>query len=483
MRSCIGKSLLVGILALGPVAPAAAQTQSEAAWLETVEAEGPTEIERGAYLARAADCMSCHIGPDGTAYAGGKPIETPLGDIVAPNITPSDEYGIGDYDLADFRAVLRDGRSPDHMLYPAMPYAYYRDMPDEDIAALWAYMQTVEPVERAPEAETDLPFPFNVRLSMRVWNALALDDRTWPQDPQLARGAYLVDVLGHCGACHTPRNGLMIPQDDQYLGGAKIRGWIAPNITPADNGGLGHWEVADIADYLRTGQAMDVVQAAGPMAEVVHFSTRHLDDDDLMAIGAYLKSVPTLPTPGQERPIVLPAAERPEYAHEFGSIREDMTRALADDGVTGTARLYVETCASCHGVDGQGQAPAYYPPLQDSATIRRADATNLVQVIANGVQHEMLYRAPPMPALRGDLTDPQIAELANYVRTEFGGFETSDLAAEDVNAILNPVQDLPFYIEYAATLAWIAIALVLIGLAALGWLVWSRYGRGERSGA
>ena len=432
----------------------------------------------GAYIARAADCMSCHTGPDGTEWAGGRFIETPLGAIMAPNISSSDEYGIGRYTKEQFEAVLRDGKSPQHMLYPAMPYASYRGMSDEDVDALYAYMMGVEPVDRAPEGATDLDFPFNMRILMRFWNAMALKDREAPvqADAQVERGAYLVDVLGHCGTCHTPRNGLMVSEPDRYLGGASIQGWRAPNITSDTTGGLGNWGVADIAEYLRTGQAMNVAQAAGPMGETVHFSTRHMKDEDLSAIGAYLKTVSPLKTQGQTRPIVLPGDKRPDDTHDAGSIRANLAAALDRDDLAGAEKLYVTQCAACHNVGGEGETAAYYPPLLDNGAVRREDATNLVMVIAHGVRHETLYRAPPMPGFSDDLNADQIADVANYVRAEFGGQEGSALTGGDVQTILAATPDLPWYMRYAGVLAWIAVAAALVILAAIAWFVWRHLG-------
>src|SRR5690554_6778380 len=179
-------------------------------------------VKQGHYIARAADCMACHVGPDDTPLAGGKPTATPLGNIIAPNISSSKKYGIGNYSVDDLTGVLRDGKTPSgRHLYPAMPYPAYRGMTDDDIKALYAYWQTVPAVEQAPEAQTDLDFPFNVRLLMIGWKLVNLDDEepSSTANDQLARGQYLVDTLAHCGTCHTPRDATMGSDDERYLGG------------------------------------------------------------------------------------------------------------------------------------------------------------------------------------------------------------------------------------------------------------------------
>ncbi|MCL3883580.1 cytochrome c [Marivita sp. GX14005] len=433
-------------------------------------------VEAGRYVARTADCQSCHIGPDGTPYAGGKFIETPLGDIMATNITPSRNYGIGGYSEDDLKAVLREGKAPDRRLYPAMPYPSYHGMTDEDITALYAYLRTVEPVERAPEGETDLPFPFNIRTLMVFYNALAIEDTPPAEDldAEIARGQYLVDHPGHCGTCHTPRNSLMMADEDRYLAGTMVQGWLAPNLTSDPVSGLGRWQAEDIAEYLKTGRAMGAAQAAGPMSEVVHFSTRHMNEADLMAMARYLKTVPAIASDEQTRPVVAEYPPAPVPMHEYGSIRKSLGEALTRTDLAGDEALYLTHCASCHGVNGEGQAAAYYPTLRGNGDLRRDNAANLVNVIAHGVEYAAPYRAPPMPGFEDDLTNDEIAQIANYVRIEFGDFTTSALDAADVNAILNPDPELPFLLKYANWFAWAGIIAVLALLGLIGWAIWRR---------
>jgi fructose 5-dehydrogenase cytochrome subunit len=306
------------------------------------------QLDKGEYVARASGCLSCH----GEDLAGGYRVETPMGTIVASNISPSRDFGIGGYDRDDLADVLRHGVSPDRRLYPAMPYASYRGMTDEDIDALHVWLQDQEPVDRAPDQDTDLPFPFNIRTGVIAWNWLFLGNRDLPtlDDPAVRRGAYLVDHLGHCGECHTPRNDYFGMQDDRYLAGAEIDGWLAPNLTADPVSGIGAWEDQDLIDYLSSGQAGNIVQAAGPMAKFVRHGTSHLDDDDLAAIVAYLRTVPPIDTRDQDIPLLTPVAERAEPEHRFGQIREELAAALARTDVAEPTRLYIEHCAACHGV-------------------------------------------------------------------------------------------------------------------------------------
>jgi mono/diheme cytochrome c family protein len=426
-----------------------------------------SQIERGAYIARASGCMSCH----GEDLAGGYQVKTPMGTIVASNISPSRRYGIGRYDRDDLADVLRRGVSPDRRLYPAMPYASYRGMTDEDIDALHVWLQHQDPVERAPDHRTDLPFPFNIRTGVMVWNGLFLSNRetTAPDDPVLRRGAYLVDHLGHCGECHTPRNAFFGLKDDQYLAGEEIDGWLAPNLTADPVNGIGAWGERDIIDYLRTGYAGNVVQAAGPMAKFVQHSTSHLDDDDLAAMAAYLKTIPAIKAGDQDIPVIEPVAERFEPVHRYGQIREEMTAALARTDLSDPERLYLDHCAACHGVSGQGQPQAYYPPLVQNAALRRTNAGNLLQVLTHGVPAGKLYRVPAMPGFADELSHGQIAMLANYTRTTFGGRQDSHLTAGDVERALAPNDGMPAPMRIVQVLAWVGLIGLLVLLTLMVW--------------
>ena len=430
----------------------------------------PSILEQGEYVARASGCMSCH----GEDLSGGYQVETPMGTIVASNISPSREYGIGGYDRDDLAAVLRRGVSPDRRLYPAMPYASYRGMTDADIDALFVWLQDQPPVEEAPLHQTDLPFPFNIRTGVIAWNALFLGSRELPtpDDPVLRRGAYLVDHLGHCGECHTPRSDFFAMQDDRYLAGAEIDGWLAPNLTSDPVSGIGAWSDQDLIDYLSTGQAGNIVQAAGPMAEFVRHGTSHLDDDDLVAMVAYLRTIPAIDSRDQDIPLIVPAAEREDSRHHYGQIREELRVAMARTDLTEAERLFVGHCAACHGVTGQGQPQAFYPPLVQNAALRRADSRNLVQVLLHGVPTGKLYRMPAMPGFADELSNDEIAMLANYTRATFGGRQDSDLTAGDVIRILAPDDAMPTPLRILQVAAWIGlVGLFVIVSLLIWWLV------------
>ena len=463
---------LVALLALPALAPAAVAQ----------DMAGRTLIEHGEYVARAAGCMSCHR----EDLSGGYRVETPMGTIVARNISPSTSHGIGRFSRDDLESVLRRGVGPNGRLFPAMPYPSYRGMTDEDITALYFWLMDQEPVDRAPPHETDLPFPFNIRSAMIGWNWLFLRDRPLPVagDPVVQRGAYLVDHLGHCGECHTPRNAFFAMRDDAYLAGEEMDGWLSPNLTPDHVTGLGNWTNQDIIDYLRTGHAGDVAQAAGPMADFVRHASSHMDEGDLAAIAAYLRGIPALAAGVQDAPAMPAPDAREAPRHHYGQIRDEMGAALARDDLSGPESLYLTHCAACHGVTGQGQSPAYYPPLVQNAALRRSDPGNLLQVLAFGVPAGKLDRAPAMPGFAGELNPDEIAQLANFTRATFGDMGESDVTAADVERVLYPDEAMPPLLRALQILAWAGLAgLAVVVLLAGWWLIRRRRQAGRQEGA
>lgn len=256
--------------------------------------------ERGAAVFDAAGCYSCHTQPDGAPLAGGRALETPFGTFHAPNITPDRAHGIGAWEPEDMIRALRDGVSPegDHY-YPAFPYTSYAGMTDADIRDLFAYIQTVEPVSQ-PNRPHDLSFPFNLRFGLGVWKWLYFEPGRFQPDPDRSeawnRGAYLVEVLGHCGECHTPRGFLGGPDRSLHLAGSPdgAEGKPAPNITPAPETGLGDWTQEDVIWLLQIGLQPDGDVVGGPMGEVVDHSTSKLSGDDRAAMAAYLLSLPPI---------------------------------------------------------------------------------------------------------------------------------------------------------------------------------------------
>ena len=371
------------------------------------------QIQNGRYLAVAADCTACHTVPDaGKPFAGGRAIETPFGNIVAPNITPDPDTGIGAWTDDEFDDAVRRGIRPNGArLYPAMPFTAYTKMSRADVLAIRAYLKTVAPVRNQVVANT-LPFPFNIRAAMRVWDALYFTAGEFTPDPQKPadwnRGAYLVQGPGHCAACHTPKSILGGDKTSEYLRGANLQGWFAPDITNDARTGLGHWSVADVATYLKTGHNR-MTAATGPMAEVVADSTSQMTDADLTAIATYLKSLPG---------------------------RNDSPAPVgADDSfmVAGQA-IYRDQCSACHALDGSG-VPRLFPSLVDSSMVRSSDPATLIRVVLRGARSVATAAeptAPGMPSFGWQLDDAQVAAVVTYIRNAWGSAATP-VSAPDVS--------------------------------------------------
>lgn len=412
--------------------PAQSQTPNPTSDKPPVDAE----VARGQYLAKAADCGACHreVHTGGPAYAGGYVIASPMGDIVAPNITPSKTAGISNWSFADFERVMRKGERPDGAkLYPAMPYTDYQGISDADMHALYAYfMQGVQPVDTvAPK--THLPFPFGIRAIMGPWNWLFRSDKPFTAtaglSPQAQRGQYLVETLGHCGSCHTPRNLLMAEENGKALSGGDVGGWHAPNITSDPISGVGGWSDAQIVDYLRNGHVAGRGVAAGGMGEAVDHSLRYLTQPDLAAIAAYLKASKPTRDPSETKPAYAWTDPRPVplSAYETGDPHDQA--ALGNATTTDGAVLYGGGCASCHGLDGKGTKDGFYPPLIGSATTGAANPANLIMMILNGVSREGADGRSFMPSFAAQMSNEQIAAVANHVLAHFGRPDTKVTAA------------------------------------------------------
>jgi len=356
-------------------------------------------IERGRYLANAADCDSCHTVPGShRPFAGGREIETPFGVLVSPNITPDGGTGIGSWSDDEFDAAVRGGRARDGArLYPAMPFSYYARMSREDVKDIRAYLSTVQPVRNAVNSNR-LPFPLNQRASMIAWDELYFKPGEFQEDASKSRewnrGAYLVQGPGHCGACHTPKTFLGGDKSDQNLRGYALQGWTAPDITSGE-GALGNWSADDIAQYLKTGHNK-YAAAAGLMSEVVELSTSNLTDEDVHAIATYLKDI------GGTSPLNNSEADK-------------------DVLVAGRA-IYQDLCSSCHQADGKGVANLF-PNLSEAATVSARDPTTVLRVVLQGAQSVATDReptGPAMPAFGWQLNDAQVAAVATYIRDRFG---------------------------------------------------------------
>lgn len=424
----------------------------------------PGLVEQGRYLAKAGDCESCH----GASFAGGDPVPSPIGNIYATNITSDKKTGIGSWTLDQFSNVLRRGKGPDGYLFPAMPYPSYTGLSASQIQALYSYfMLGVAPVSNQPP-KTRLPFPF-YRPLMAGWNAFFLDQGHATGSVQVTghaqeRGRVLVETLGHCTACHTPRGELMQQDPKRHLAGAMTAGWWAPNITP-DSSGIGGWSDAQFATFLVTGHT-DVALAAGEMAKVVSNGLSKLTKEDIGAIASYLRAVPAVASDAPKK-----TASSGALATQVGLIEASGPtdwQTMLGHGGTQADVLYQSACASCHGVDGKGSTDLKNPSLQRIASVRGPKGATLVQVIAHGVDRQVGDEHTLMPAFRASLDDAQIASLANYVRTTFGGVEGS-VNASRVESILSGQVDTPWLIQNARWLAMLAIVIVTLFLMGAVW--------------
>jgi mono/diheme cytochrome c family protein len=395
------KSILIAAALLLPLAAQAADKQL---------------IERGKYLARAADCVACHSIEGGAEYAGGLPLESPFGTIYGTNITPDKQYGIGEYSADDFyRAVAEGERRDGSKLYPAMPYTSYHLLKREDSDAIYAYLMSLEPIAK-PSPQTALSFPFNLRFGLSFWNMLYKNrvqlqpvegkSETWQ------RGQYLVEVLGHCGECHTPRNALGALQQDQRMQGGVLLGYEAPSLLAEDLAQRG-WNPADLATFLKHG-----ISAQGSMFNemypVLHHSTQYLPLDDHQAMATYL------------------LGDQPPEARKVASVALDKLDESAQQG----RQHYLNLCAGCHGAAGEG-IPHVAVAMDGNTTPRLNDARNLLRVIDDGIKEQQFTgfeRMQPMPGFSDTLDDTQLRDLLHYLRQTWGG-QAAELSPQQVSQL------------------------------------------------
>ena len=373
--------------------------------LRAPAAEVPTTpdlVARGAYLALAGNCASCHTSRGGAAYAGGRGIDTPFGTVYTSNLTPDADTGLGRWSPAEFWRAMHNGRSKDgRLLYPAFPYTSYTEVSRADSDALYAYLKSLPPTPQAATPHA-LRWPFNLQPALAVWRALYFRPGTPPVDASQSaewnRGAYLVRGLGHCGACHTARNALGATDDRLNLAGGMIpmQNWYAPSLTSPQEAGVADWPREDIVHLLQTGVAPGG-SVLGPMAEVVLKSTQHLSTEDLGAMATYLKALPQAAEP----------AARPA-----------VDRKVAERG----SRLYERHCAQCHGDQGQGVRAAY-PPLAGNRAVTMPQVANLVQAVLNGGYAPATAGNPRpfgMPPFVLVLDDADIAAVLTHIRSAWG---------------------------------------------------------------
>lgn len=415
------KRLLAAVLALGLFALALVL------WLglrsDPVVFAAPSPIEsteaqiaRGAYLVRVGDCMACHTRRGGAEYAGGRAIPTPFGIFHSPNITPDDETGIGRWTADDFWHALHDGKSKDgSLLYPSFPYTNYTKLVRADTDAMYAYLRSLPPVQ-APRREHELHFPYRHRLLLVGWRALFFRPGVYQpeaqQDEDWNRGAYLVQGLGHCSACHEARNALGAVQSRDNPAGGLVLNWYAPALSSPQEAGVQDWPLEEIERLLRHGISARG-STLGPMAEVVYESLQHLSDADLSAMALYLKSLPVSPPPAAK-----------------GAMRV-VDRDLVRSRQTG-AQLYGQHCASCHGDRGEGLPPAA-PALAGNRALTMDSAVNPIRVLLFGGYPPGTAGNPRpfgMPPFSDELNDQQIADLLTYLRSSWGNEARPIPAAE-----------------------------------------------------
>ncbi|MFJ3486877.1 c-type cytochrome [Pseudomonas sp. NPDC090202] len=396
------------------------------------QAVTPELIAKGEYLARAGDCVACHIAHGGgKPFAGGLGIKSPIGTIYSTNISPDRETGIGGWTYGEFERAVRRGVGHDgSALYPAMPFPSYAGTTDEDTQALYAYfMHGVAPVKQANKAN-DIPWPLSLRWPLAYWRALfspspeaagaSIKAAAVNVDPQIARGAYLVEGLGHCGSCHTPRALTMQEKgldasSPAYLTGAELNGWAVPALR-----GVKHWTQDEIVDYLGSGRN-DQASVAGEMTDVVANSTSHMTDADLKAIAAYLKSL---------------EGGQPVYQHQVQRSDATTQKLTAAKDLNLGERLYLDNCGACHFVAGNG-APRVFPKLDGASVVNADNPTALIQVILAGTQTPSTERSPsvlPMPGFAYRLDDAEAAQLATFLRQGWSN-HASAVSAQQIKAV------------------------------------------------
>ena len=374
------------------------------------------KIERGRYLAVLGDCVGCHTAPGGKPFAGGAALETPFGALVGPNITPDVATGIGAWSESDLWRAMHEGIArTGARLYPAMPYPAYTKVTREDVSAIWAYLRTLEPVHNEVQPN-QLTFPFNVRRpATSTWDLINFKPGVFQSDPAKSdvwnRGAYLVEGLGHCGTCHTPKNITGGDRGGEALQGALLQDWYAPDLTADPRMGIGNWSTEDIVRYLKTGaNSFDI--ASGPMAEAVENSTSHMTDADLLAIATYLKD------------------RAPRSANTAIALAHDDARMVAGKAI------YEDRCAACHISSGAG-VPNLFPRLAQAPLIQSTDPTSLIRVVLIGSRAAATSAAPTAPAMPSfgwNLSDTEIADVLTYVRNTWGN-AASAVQSTDVTTL------------------------------------------------
>ena len=381
----------------------------------------PEQVARGGYLAGAGNCAACHTDRGGAAFAGGKGIATPFGTVYASNLTPDAKTGIGGWSAAQFWRAMHNGRSADgRLLYPAFPYPNFTEITRADSDALFAWLRSQVPVTQVNRPHS-LRFPYDLQASLAVWRALFFSPGVYEPQAQRSvqwnRGAYLVRSLGHCAACHSPRNAFGATRDSLELSGGLIplQNWYAPSLASSAEAGVADWSARDVSDLLKTGLTPRGA-ALGPMAEVVFRSTQHLTDPDIAAMTEFLKSLP----------------QTPEHREPQAALDKDVRRHGES--------LYDDHCAACHGAQGEGGTGPQgivYVPLAGNRKVLLQTPANFIHIVVNGGFPPTTAGNPRpygMPPFGPSLKDEEIAVLATYVRNAWGNAAAPVSALDVLNA-------------------------------------------------
>ncbi len=399
--------VLLGLVFLGVAAMRWLNERGEEPLDGASTASTPELVARGAYLARAGNCMGCHTVQGGAAYAGGRGVPTPFGTIYAPNLTPDAATGIGAWTSAEFWRALHNGRARDgRLLYPAFPYPNYTRITRDDSDAIHAYLRSLPAVTQANRPH-ELAFPFDQQAALAVWRALYFravapaDARTdASRSAEWQRGAYLVEGLGHCNACHASRNALGATRSTLDLAGGLIpvQNWYAPSLTSPREASVAGWDLQHVVDLMRNGVSTRGA-VMGPMGEVVGGSTQYLNDADLRAMATYLRELPQ----SADTPVPVDAAKAPSLDSPGG-------------------KIYAQHCVDCHGEQGEG-VPGVYPALAGSRAVTMHTPANLVHMVLEGgfppstAGNPRPYGMPPFATVLGN---DEVAQLLSYVRGSWG---------------------------------------------------------------
>ena len=351
------------------------------------------QIARGQYLTTMGDCIGCHQGEGYAPYSGGRYMDMPFGKIYVPNITPDKRTGIGSWTDAQFIRLMRHGIAADGTyIYPAMPYPWYNTMTTEDLLAIKAYLFSLKPVN-SPSKPEEIWFPFTIRPAIALWDAFFVPDKVFKpiasQSALVNRGDYIVNGPEHCGACHNNRNFLGNIPAALSVEGAPITMWYAPNLRPDNLTGIGRYSIDDLVKFFKYGHSEAMGPVAGPMGEVVDYSTSQLNDFDLHAISAYLKSL---------KPVASYQAR---------------TAAYRPDRYAAGQAVYLEHCASCHQLSGDGIKDKI-PALDGNGMVRALGPQSVIRVVIGGHPARGPYAL--MPGVGAAMSDREVVDVTNFIR-------------------------------------------------------------------